>query len=135
MATKFAAHCTYALIACSAWFFAAGSSTRTAELNVAPNPIQRAPAPTSPTPGAGEQWNIDLRVGFAALYKAKTTFSSIVVGDPKIVNVTLLADHILSLIAKATGATNILFLNETGDQVSALQVSVTDVSPQSSAGL
>ena len=95
MATKLAALC-----ACGAvfgWFLAAGiPATHAAEGDVTPNPIQRAPARIGPSVGAGEEWIIDLRLGFASLYKTEKPFSSVVVGDPKIVEVTALTDRTMT---------------------------------------
>jgi hypothetical protein len=52
-----------------------------------------------------------------------------VVGDPKIVEVTALTDRTMTLLPMANRVTNILFLDAKGEQVSAVEVLVTEAGP------
>jgi Flp pilus assembly secretin CpaC len=102
------------------------AATHAAEGETTPNPIQQT---LRPIRSANEQWSVDLRLGFATLYKTEKAFSSIVVGDPKIIEVNALTDRTMTLVPMAVGLTNILFLDNKGEQVSGLQVLVTEAGP------
>jgi hypothetical protein len=126
MANKLA--CGALGVLCSLLLVGGISATRAAYGQEAQNPVQR-PAIANPSLGASEEFIIDLRLGFASLYKTERPFASIVVGDPKIVEVNALTDRTMTLIPTANGLTNILFLDAKGEQVSAVEVLVTEAGP------
>lgn len=70
---------------------------------------------------------ITLRPGFAARWQAPRAFRTASVADASIIEVVPQSDHRLLLTAKATGSTNVMVLDEQGDLVANLIVSVGGV--------
>src|SRR2546421_12588133 len=68
---------------------------------------------------------IRLRSGFATILKLNRSISTVIVGNPKIVDATPQSDRAVVLTAKeATGTTNILILDEQGNEFFNAMVSV-----------
>lgn len=67
---------------------------------------------------------ITLRPGFAARWQAPRAFRNVSVADGAIVDAAPQSDHRLLLTAKATGATNVMVLDDQGELVANLIVSV-----------
>jgi hypothetical protein len=71
-----------------------------------------------------------LMLGHAQLYKTPESFSQVIIGDPKIVDVTATSDQTATITALMTGATNVIFVNARGQPV--LQFEVVVQEPQQS---
>jgi Flp pilus assembly secretin CpaC len=71
-----------------------------------------------------------LMLGHATLFKTDQSFTNIVIGDPKIVDVSATSDRTATLTALSTGATNVLFLDALGNPISEFEVVVSQ--PQQS---
>jgi Flp pilus assembly secretin CpaC len=67
-----------------------------------------------------------LMLGRASLIKTDKSFSSIVIGDPKVVDVTATTDRTATVTTLMTGETNVLFLDAEGNQVEGYEVIVTE---------
>jgi Flp pilus assembly secretin CpaC len=67
-----------------------------------------------------------LMLGHANLIKTDKSFSNIIIGDPKVVDVTAASDRTATLTALMTGETNVLFLDKVGDLVEEYEVVVTE---------
>jgi hypothetical protein len=71
-----------------------------------------------------------LMLGHASLYKTDRSFANIIIGDPKIVDVSATSDRTATMTALMTGATNVLFLDASGNPISEFEVVVSE--PQQS---
>jgi Flp pilus assembly secretin CpaC len=71
-----------------------------------------------------------LMLGHVQLFKTNESFTSILIGDPKIVDVTATSDRTATLTALMTGTTNVLFLDSVGNRITEFEVVVTE--PQQS---
>jgi hypothetical protein len=76
-----------------------------------------------------ENMNI-LMLGHASLYKTPESFSQVIIGDPKIVDVAATSDQTATITALMTGTTNVIFVNARGEPV--LQFEVVVQEPQQS---
>jgi len=72
---------------------------------------------------------INLSLGVAVLHKTDRPFASIVVGDPKVIEVTAVTDRTVTLVPIAPGLTNVLFLDDKGDQAGDLRIFIPDDLP------
>jgi hypothetical protein len=63
------------------------------------------------------------------LHKTDKPFTSIVVGDPKVIEVTAVTDRTVTLVPTAPGLTNVLFLDDKGDQAGDLGIFIPDDLP------
>jgi Flp pilus assembly secretin CpaC len=66
----------------------------------------------------------DLRKGHVSVYKTDVPFSSIQIGDPKVVEVTASSDRTVSVLGLDKGSTNVLFLDDKGEVTSELKIAV-----------
>jgi hypothetical protein len=66
----------------------------------------------------------DLRKGHTSVFKTDVPFKSIDIGDPAIVDVTASSDRTVSVHGLAKGSTNVLFLDENGEVITELRLSV-----------
>ncbi len=127
MAEGFARRGAQALVAFSCVWLA--SDICSAQIGI-PNPLA-APAPARPPQATrvlptGKAPIVEMRLGVASLYKTEKPFSSVVVGDPKIMEVHVVTDRTMTLVPVALGLTNVLFLDEKGDSVANVEFMVTD---------
>jgi hypothetical protein len=72
---------------------------------------------------------VPLTLGIVAQYKSDKTFSSIVIGDPKVVEVNATSDRTLTLLPLANGLTNVLLLNGKGETINNITIWVSDAGP------
>jgi hypothetical protein len=68
----------------------------------------------------------NLMLGHVQLYKAEQSFTQVIIGDPKIVDVTATSDRTATMTALSTGATNVVFVNARGEPISEFEVVVSE---------
>ena len=68
----------------------------------------------------------ELRKGHVSVYKTEMPFTSIQIGDPRIVDVTASSDRTVSVLALDQGSTNVLFLDDKGEVALELELKVAE---------
>jgi hypothetical protein len=63
------------------------------------------------------------------LHQQETAFTNAVVGDTKIIEIVPITDHSLTIVPVATGLTNILLLDDVGNQVGNVGIAVVADEP------
>jgi Flp pilus assembly secretin CpaC len=72
---------------------------------------------------------LTLQLGVAVLHQQETAFTNAVVGDTKIIEIVPITDHSLTIVPVATGLTNILLLDDVGNQVGNVGIAVVADEP------
>jgi Flp pilus assembly secretin CpaC len=67
-----------------------------------------------------------LMLGHVSLYKTDQSFTQVIIGDPKIVDVNATSDRTATMTALMTGATNVVFVNARGEPISEFEVVVSE---------
>jgi len=71
-----------------------------------------------------EEATLSIRQGFVATWTSTVSFKDVMIGRPEIVDAIPQTDRVLYLTGKQPGITNLVVLNEQGQQVAQLYVSV-----------
>jgi YD repeat-containing protein len=77
---------------------------------------------------AAEAENLTVMLGSLSVYKTERAYTTIKVGDPKVIDVDATSNRTLILNPTSPGSTNILFLDERGDLITSLDVAVSEPS-------
>jgi Flp pilus assembly secretin CpaC len=75
--------------------------------------------------GTGAAQSLDVNVGFAGTVKVDRKIDAIAIGDPGIAQANIAAGKVVVIVGKAPGMTHIIPLDEKGDEISIIVVTVT----------
>ena len=142
MAEKFGMRCAYGAFGIVVTAIFVVALALHAQSQVLQRPTPSAQAPQRPTPSAQTQQAeicagmthqrcvpevIRMRLGTVSTeYTLDTTYKTIQIGDPRIVDVLAITDRSFNLHAQAIGRTNIVLFGEKGGAVKNLDVIVED---------